>query len=147
MDSIRIRETPLEITLAMRQEVMYPGETIDFVKLEDDKSGKHWGLYVEDQIVSVISVFERNRVIQFRKFATMAGMQRQGYGTTLLRHVIQWAQTNGMKLIWCNARSSAARFYERFGMKQNGPGLGKKWDRIYKNGKEFGTQAGDYSGN
>jgi phosphoribosylformimino-5-aminoimidazole carboxamide ribotide isomerase len=146
MDSIQIRDTPLEIAWAMRKEVMYPGETIDFVKLEDDNSGMHWGLYVEDQIVSVISVFERNRVIQFRKFATTAGMQRKGYGTSLLHHVIDWAHTNGMKCVWCNARKSAAGFYEKFGMIQNGPGWEKNGIEFIKMEKNL-VQDGDYSGN
>ena len=146
MESFEIRDTPLEIAWAMRKEVMYPGETIDFVKLEDDNSGMHWGLYVEDQIVSVISVFERNRVIQFRKFATMASMQGKGYGTSLLHHVIQWAQNNGMKSIWCNARKSAAGFYEKFGMVQNGPCWEKNRIEFIKMEMNL-VQDGDYSGN
>ena len=146
MVSIQIRDTPLEIAWAMRKEVMYPGETIDFIKLEDDNSGMHWGLYVVDQHVSVISVFERNRVIQFRKFATMASMQRKGYGTSLLQHVIDWAQANGMKSIWCNARKSAAGFYEKFGMVQNGPCWEKNGIEFIKMEKNL-VQDGDYSGN
>jgi len=146
MENIDIRDTALEIAWAMRREVMYPGETIDFVKLEDDNSGMHWGLYVEDQIVSVISVFERNRVIQFRKFATKASMQRKGYGTSLLQHVIHWAQTNGMKSIWCNARKPAAGFYEKFGMVRNGPGWQKNGIEFIKMEKNL-VQDGDYTGN
>jgi len=146
MDDMQIRDVPLEIAWAMRKQVMYPGETIDFVKLEDDISGKHWGLYVDDQIVSVISVFERNRVMQFRKFATVAHMQRKGYGTSLLHHVVQWAETNGMKRIWCNARKSATGFYEKFGMIQHGQGWVKNGIEFIKMEKNL-IQDGDYSGN
>jgi len=125
---------------------MYPGETIDFVKLEDDNNGIHWGLYVDDQPVSVISVFERNQVIQFRKFATTVGMQRRGYGTSLLQYVIDWARTNGMKRIWCNARKPATGFYEKFGMVQNGQSWEKNGIEFFKMEKNL-MQDGDYSGN
>lgn len=125
MDDIQVRDVPLEIIWTMRQEVMYPDETIDFVKLEDDEKGLHWGLYAADKLISVISLFERDRVLQFRKFATVAGMQGKGYGTKLLQHLVDWARENGMRSIWCNARTSATTLYEKFGMKQSGPGWEK----------------------
>ena len=57
MDDTMIREVPLETVWVMRQEIMYPKETIGFVKLEDDDKGLHWGLYAGDRLVSVISLF------------------------------------------------------------------------------------------
>jgi phosphoribosylformimino-5-aminoimidazole carboxamide ribotide isomerase len=125
MDDIQIRDIPLEIVWGMRQSVMYPDETIDFVKLEDDEKGRHWGLYTGNKLVSVISLFERDRALQFRKFATVDGMQGKGYGTKLLQHVMDWAKKNEMKTVWCNARTSATTLYEKFGMKQGGPGWEK----------------------
>ncbi len=100
---------------------MYPGETIDFVKLEDDEKGLHWGLYEDNRLISVISLFEKDGVLQFRKFATLRSMQGKGYGTKLLQCMMDWAGKNNMKSIWCNARTQATGLYERFGMKQNGP--------------------------
>ena len=125
MDDIQIRDIPLETVWKMRQSVMYPDETIDFVKLEDDEKGRHWGLYTGNKLVSVISLFERDRALQFRKFATAEGMQGKGYGTQLLQHVMDWAQKNEIKTVWCNARTSATTLYEKFGMKQGGPGWEK----------------------
>ena len=125
MDKVKIRPVPLEIVWTMRQSVMYPDETIDFVKLEDDEKGMHWGLYEEDGLVSVISLFKKDHVLQFRKFATVADRQGRGYGTKLLQHVLDLAQKNDIKTVWCNARSSATALYEKFGMKQSGPGWEK----------------------
>ncbi|MEP7377831.1 MAG: 1-(5-phosphoribosyl)-5-[(5-phosphoribosylamino)methylideneamino]imidazole-4-carboxamide isomerase [Chitinophagaceae bacterium] len=121
MDDIQIRDIPLESVWTMRQSVMYPGETIDFVKLEEDEKGRHWGLHADGELISVISLFEKKGVLQFRKFATIESMQRKGYGTKLLQQVMEWAQKNDIKTIWCNARTSATTIYEKFGMKQNGP--------------------------
>jgi phosphoribosylformimino-5-aminoimidazole carboxamide ribotide isomerase len=125
MDSIEIRDVPLEVVWKMRQAIMYPQETIDFVKLEDDESGMHWGLYESGKLISVISLFEKDRELQFRKFATIENMQGKGYGTTLLQRVMDWAIENKMQSIWCNARTTATSLYEKFGLKQSGPGWKK----------------------
>ena len=106
----------------MRQQVMYPNHSIDFVKLEDDESGKHLGLYNDSELISVISLFERGRAMQFRKFATRADRQGRGYGSVLLRYAIDRAIAKGFSSIWCNARVNAASLYERFGFHQVGEG-------------------------
>jgi phosphoribosylformimino-5-aminoimidazole carboxamide ribotide isomerase len=125
MASIEIRDVPLDVVWAMRQAIMYPQETIDFVKLEDDERGTHWGLYDSDKLISVISFFKTNDELQFRKFATIENMQGKGYGTKLLQHVMDWAAENNIQSIWCNARTTATRLYEKFGMKQSGHGWKK----------------------
>jgi phosphoribosylformimino-5-aminoimidazole carboxamide ribotide isomerase len=125
MDNEVIKETPLEDIWHMRHIVMYPGETLEFVKLEDDDKGFHFGLYVAGRLVSVISVFERNNVIQFRKFATDVSLQGRGYGTRLLEFVMNWAVSHNKKSIWCNARITATGMYQKFGMQPVGPGWEK----------------------
>jgi phosphoribosylformimino-5-aminoimidazole carboxamide ribotide isomerase len=109
----------------MRQAVMYPQESISFVQLEDDEAGMHWGLYREEELVSVISLFDKGGSIQFRKFATRTDLQGMGYGTTLLQHVMDWARTSGKKNIWCNARLMAIGMYKKFGMQA----VGKTWQK------------------
>lgn len=117
---MQIREVPLEDVWRIRQVVMYPQESLDFVKLEDDDKGMHLGLYVENKLVSVISVFEEGGEVQFRKFATETNMQDRGFGTKLLRHVMDWAIANNKKSIWCNARIVATEMYRKFGMQPVG---------------------------
>ena len=126
MDNIIIREVPIEQVWQMRQVVMYPAEPIDFVKLENDPVGIHLGLYEDEVLVSVISLFEDDGSVQFRKFATAVSRQNRGFGTKLLEHVMDWAQRNGKKGIWCNARLSATGMYEKFGMRPTGASR-EKW--------------------
>ena len=64
MDNIEIRDVSLEVVWKMRQAIMYPQETIDFVKLEDDERGMHWGLYDSDKLISVISLFKKENELQ-----------------------------------------------------------------------------------
>lgn len=109
----------------MRQAVMYPQESISFVQLDDDERGLHWGLYDGGELVSVISLFERDGSVQFRKFATRTSHQGKGYGTTLLKHVMDWARSNKKQRIWCNARLTATGIYKKFGMQA----VGKTWQK------------------
>ena len=74
-----IQPVSLNEVWAMRQAVMYPQESISFVQLEDDEKGLHLGLYDYGELVSVISLFERNGAVQFRKFATKTNRQGKGY--------------------------------------------------------------------
>jgi phosphoribosylformimino-5-aminoimidazole carboxamide ribotide isomerase len=115
-----ISSASLEEVWKMRKEVMYPEHTIDQVKLPDDERGDHFGLYEENKLISVVSVFIKNEELQFRKFATRAKYQHKGYGTALLQHVMQIAHRARCKKVWCNSRTSANSFYEKFGMKAVG---------------------------
>lgn len=114
----------------MRQAVMYPEESLDFVKLEEDEAGLHWGVYINGELVSVVSVFEERGHVQFRKFATRVHQQGKGYGTALLQYVMDWAKHHGKRSIWCNARLTATGIYKKFGMQATG----NTW---YKYGIEF----------
>jgi Predicted acyltransferase len=117
---ISIRETPLEDVLEIRQAVMYPEEAIGFVKLEEDPSGFHFGLYDDERLVSVVSLFENGTEVQFRKFATLTELQGRGYGSQLMSFIMRWAAEHKKTRIWCNARKSATEIYKKFGMRHTG---------------------------
>lgn len=104
-------------TWELRQKVLWPNKELAYVKLSDDSVGTHYGLYDGDRLVSVLSTFERDGEVQFRKFATAKELQGQGYGTKLLQYVIDLSAANGAKAIWCNARKDKAAFYQRFGLR------------------------------
>ncbi|HEX2847442.1 MAG TPA: GNAT family N-acetyltransferase [Chitinophagaceae bacterium] len=132
-----IRTVDLDTILKVRQQVMYPEEEISYVQLPEDGKGRHIGLYIDDELVSVMSLFEKGNAIQFRKFATLAKQQGKGYGSRLLDYVIQQAGKEGKQLIWCNARMSARDFYERFGMYATGKSWWKKDIEFIKMEKRF----------
>jgi len=115
MDII-IKEIDASETWDLRHRVMWPEKTIDYVKLEEDKAGIHFGLFKGGQLMSVVSLFIVDQQAQFRKFATDNGVQGQGYGTKLLEHLMEVAQHYNITKIWCNARTEKALFYRRFGM-------------------------------
>ncbi|MCU0448450.1 MAG: GNAT family N-acetyltransferase [Bernardetiaceae bacterium] len=86
------------------------------MQLPNDAEGQHWGLTVDGQLVSVISLFSDGPVVQFRKFATDPAHQGQGYGSALLRQVLQLARQTGARQVWCHARQTAVGFYQKLGL-------------------------------
>lgn len=119
---ILVRLISAEDTLPLRHSVLWPDKPFDYVKLPDDTDGHHLGGFVEGQLVAVISLFmdTQTNTARFRKFATHPDFQNQGIGTQLLNQVIDQARQAGATELWCDARLTAAAFYERFGMQADG---------------------------
>lgn len=119
--TVQTEQIRYELTWRIRRDAMYPGADYELVKLEKDSDGLHFGLYADDQLSSVVSLFEQNGAYQFRKFATLPKVQGKGLGTLLLKHIISYAKDMGANKIWCNARVSASGFYQKFGFTISGP--------------------------
>lgn len=113
---LKIKEISANETYEIRHKVMWPDESLDFVILENDEKGFHYGLIENTELVSVISVFIVDNSLQFRKFATLVSKQGNGYGSILLEFIITtFCSENSIERIWCNARVDKASFYEKFG--------------------------------
>jgi GNAT superfamily N-acetyltransferase len=123
---MEIKELKKEETWEIRHRVLWPDRDITYIQLEDDDEGIHFGLFVEDKLVSVISLFLKGDAAQFRKFATLQEEQGKGYGSILLRHTLKEASLLGAKKIWCNARKNKTYFYSRFGLVEKGNVLAKE---------------------
>ena len=110
-----IRKITSEDTLEIRHKVMWPQKALDYVRVPNDDEGEHFGLFVNDKMIAVISVFVKNNEAQFRKFATFNDYQGQGFGTLLLKSIIEKAKKDNLNKLWCNARLDKSKFYEKFG--------------------------------
>ena len=102
--------------LPIRQKVMWPNKPIEYVKLQNDETGEHFGLFLDDQLISIISLFITHGEAQFRKFATLKEFQGCGYGTLLLNKIIDISKDYGVSKIWCNARVEKSGYYKKFGL-------------------------------
>ena len=111
---LEIHEVSVDEILAIRQYVLWPDKSIDFVKLPEDDSATHFGLFQNDQIVSIISLFPEGESIRFRKFATLPEYQGKGLGAKLLEYVFNYAKGKGHNRVWCDARTNALGFYGKF---------------------------------
>lgn len=111
-----IKEIEAQATWPIRHQVMWPNKPVDYVILPNDKDGKHYGLFLHDQLIAVISLFIMNQEIQFRKFATLDIYQGKGYGSQLLTYALKEALKDNCTKIWCNARTDKIHFYVKFGL-------------------------------
>jgi len=112
-----IKQITIAEILPIRHSVMWPNKPIEYIQLINDEDAKHFGLYVHGEIASIISLFEENDEVQFRKFATLVKFQGLGYGTILLNKIIEIVQKKGFKKLWCNARVEKSKFYRKFDLK------------------------------
>jgi predicted GNAT family N-acyltransferase len=86
------------------------------VKVDGDDSAWHFGVYENEMLIAVISLFDDgDGSMRFRKFATLPKFQNLGYGSQLLTFAINFAKNEGFKRLWCDARTDAFGFYRRFG--------------------------------
>lgn len=95
---------------------MWPNKPLNYVKLLKDNEGKHYGLFLNGRLISVISLFINDKEAQFRKFATVKKHQGKGYGSLLLHEIMKIAVEKSLNRIWCNARQNKTDFYIKFGM-------------------------------
>jgi N-acetylglutamate synthase-like GNAT family acetyltransferase len=108
-----IREIGLELVLPIRREVMWPDESIDFIRIVGDEKAVHFGYFVDHEIVGVVSVFKHNNSFQFRKLAVMMAYQGKGVGTKLVEYVKIYCESLGGENLWCNARLEKIGYYEK----------------------------------
>ncbi|MFH7005243.1 GNAT family N-acetyltransferase [Flavobacterium bizetiae] len=103
-------------TWQIRHEVMWPDRSFEFVKLEEDNAGLHFGVFDREKLVSIVSCFIVNDEMQFRKLATLENFQGKGIASKLLEYILKLAKEKDLKKVWCNARTNKKSFYEKFKM-------------------------------
>lgn len=121
-----IRAITPEQTYPLRHAVLWPDKPFEYVKVENDEEGHHFGAFLNDELVAVISLFvSRDDTnpgranpgrARFRKFAVHPDYQRKGLGTHLMDYIIAEARRLGATSLWCDARLESADFYRRFSM-------------------------------
>ena len=113
---LEIKEIPYQDTWDLRHRLMWPNEPFSFVQLPEDPGGIHYGLFVENILTAIVSVFIKGKEAQFRKFATLSSEQGKGYGTSLINYMMVQLAAKGVERVWCNARVNKTDYYQRFGM-------------------------------
>ena len=119
------------LTWQLRRDVLYPGQYLHDMEMPEDEDGQHFGAFVNNALVGVVSVFAHtDGSVQFRKLAVAASHQAHGIGSALMEQVNQWALTAKAHKLWCNARLNATGFYTKLGFSFYG-------EAFSKNGVDF----------
>ena len=124
-----VKQINAEATHALRHTVLRPQQNIEdaIYPLDEEEETFHVGAFLGDEIVSIASLYNEGRLGEegkscwrLRGMATAPELRGRGYGTKLLKQCIEYAAKMGGNEIWCNARTSAAHFYEVLGFETIG---------------------------
>ena len=120
-----VRPALLDEILALRHAVLRPGRPLDTARFagDDEMTTVHVGVFDGTSVVGCASVMWRplddgEDAFQLRGMATAPDRMRQGIGRAVLRYLEEdIARAAGMRVLWCNARTSASGFYAGAGWK------------------------------
>lgn len=124
-----IKEITSNETYVVRHPVLRAGKPIEDCRFEGDdlRTTIHFGLYENESLVAVISLFESNNSIfdeqnqyQIRGMAVIESHQKKGFGNALIIHSENYVLAKNKNFIWFNARKIAVGFYEKLGYKITG---------------------------
>jgi predicted GNAT family N-acyltransferase len=127
-----IRVITLDEALPIRHRVLWPDKPLSFCKVDGDDVASHYGVYLNNTLVSVASIYVEGRVARLRKFATLENFQGRGAGTQLISYIVAELKQAGIEIFWCDARTTAVGFYKNFGMEVQGAEFVKSGIGYYK---------------
>mgnify|MGYP000060339050 CR=1 FL=1 len=129
---MKIQEITWQQALPVRHKVLWPEKPMAFCQVDGDETGLHYGVFIDDALVCAASVYLDGMNARLRKFATLPEYQGQGLGSKVIGHVIGQLQSLKVSYFWCDARTSAEGFYQKFGMKTEGAEFDKSGIAYYK---------------
>jgi GNAT superfamily N-acetyltransferase len=104
--------------------VLRPGRPVEQASFpgDDDPRTAHFGAFKDGKLLCIASLFaapfpgeEHLPAFQLRGMATDPEARGLGLGTAIVKLCKEYPRENGAKLLWCNARTSAAGFYSKLG--------------------------------
>ena len=129
MDKISIKKINYLDTFPVRSAILRQGKPIETCSfLGDETDGTtHFGLYIENNIIGVASVFTSKNEnfdikthLQLRGMAILKEHQNMGFGKLLIEDIFSFIESTQVELLWFNARETAVSFYEKLGCFKKG---------------------------
>lgn len=117
-------------THLLRQKILRPNQPLSEMEFphDNDKETFHLGLYIDNKLSGIASVYKENmpdntestvntekNSYRLRGMAIDDNLQGNGLGKLLLYKIILDLREKHGNLLWCNARTHAAGFYEASG--------------------------------
>ena len=113
---MKVKRIYWQDTLEIRRKVLWPRKSKEFCVVEGDDVAKHYGIFNKNELVGVASVYSDENSVRLRKFAVNRQYQGKGYGSKLLKRILELEKKDSSGNFWCDARESAVSFYEQFGL-------------------------------
>ncbi len=114
-----IKEISSAETISVRHAVLRKGKRVQSCHFIGDNeiSTRHFGLFLDQNLVGVASLFQNNNFLlignqmQLRGMAILDTQQRKGFGDALLSYAENYCKINSYDVFWFNARETALSFY------------------------------------
>jgi ribosomal protein S18 acetylase RimI-like enzyme len=126
---LEVKKIPFNKTFVVRHPVLRANRPVEECYFEGDglPSTTHFGLFDQDNLVGVLSVFENKhpnfnegKVFQIRGMALLKEYQNKNLGVILLNEAEAYVNTQKGTVIWFNAREKAVNFYKKNGFQIKG---------------------------
>lgn len=122
-----VESVPAATIRPLRHAVLRPGQPVSAsaYPLDDDPQTLHLAAYDDTGAVVGCATFfpeplDGEPAWRLRGMATAPAVRGQGYAGEMLARGLEELRERGVRLLWCNARTSAVGFYERFGFERLG---------------------------
>lgn len=116
------RRATLDEIFQVRWEVLRPGRPIETARFPGDDASEtiHFGAFVDGRNIccatATRAIWQNNPAWQLRGMGVVSDWQNKGVGQRVLAELeVQVRQAAELRLIWCNAREEAVKFYEKQG--------------------------------
>lgn len=126
----KIEEVSINTIRKIRKENLYKNLPLIYSQYDEDElnSTKHYGLKINNQIVSVITLIKNEfflkpelESMQIRGMTTILNQRRKGFGKILLSEVINKIKNEKRySIVWCNSRINSVKFYSNNSFTQVG---------------------------
>jgi len=119
---ITVRRAARDEIIHLRHAILRPGLPLETARFDGDEESTtlHFGAFDDDQAIGCVTFAQRpwqdQPAWQLRGMATAQGWQRKGIGQALMSFAESVLRNaSDIRLMWCNARTHAAPFYEKLG--------------------------------
>lgn len=127
--SVSVQSISVEQVRPLRHKVLRPNQdySCTLYPLDLHEQTFHAGVILNQKLVAVASLYHEDQEgllvtgsWRIRGMAVEPHLQKQGYGQMALQACVDHARQQGASQVWCNARTTAAGFYKKFGFKPKG---------------------------
>jgi len=122
--TVTIHQVPASTVYPLRQAVLRPNQGLDACVFpgDNDPETVHFAAYQGDAVIGIASIYRQpspsghaEDAWRLRGMATEPELRGTGIGGAVLSACIAQVESKGGELIWCNARTPAVKFYQRYG--------------------------------
>ena len=121
-DHVIVRRATLSEIFQLRWDVLRPGRPVEAAQFPGDDAPEtiHVGAFVDGRNISCATAtrvaWQGQPAWQLRGMGVAADWQKRGVGQRVLAEIERLvSQASDIRLIWCNGREEAVRFYEKLG--------------------------------